>query len=49
LDNPTAALPAGIWARGGSDGSIDQVSTGNSISPAHSLSLPDNNESGYGE
>ena len=49
LDNPTAALPAGIWSRGGSDGSIDQVSTGNSVSPTHSLSLLDNNESGYGE
>ena len=49
LDNPTAALPAGIWSRGGGDGSIDQVSTGNSVSPTHSLSLLDNNESGYGE
>jgi hypothetical protein len=49
LDNPTAALPAGIWARGGGDGSIDQVSMGNAVSPAHSLSLLDNNESGYGE
>jgi len=49
LDNPTAALPAGIWNRGGSDGSIDQVSTNNSVSPTHSLSLVDNNASGYGE
>ena len=49
LDNPTAALPAGIWSRGGSDGTIDQVSTGNSVSPSHSLSLVDNNVSGYGE
>jgi len=49
LDNPTGAAPAGIWQRGGSDGSIDQVSTGNSVSPTHSLSLLDNNESGYGE
>ena len=49
LDNPTAGLPAGIWNRGGGDGSIDQVSTGNSVSPTHSLSLLDNNESGYGE
>src|SRR5205814_1517031 len=49
LDNPTAALPAGIWNRGGSDGSIDQVSTGNSVSPTHSLALVDNNDSGYGE
>jgi hypothetical protein len=49
LDNPTAALPAGIWNRGGSDGSIDQVSTANSVSPTHSLSLVDNNDTGYGE
>lgn len=49
LNNPTAALPAGIWSRGGSDASIDQVSTGNSVSPTHSLSLLDNNENGYGE
>ncbi len=49
LENPTAALPAGIWSRGGSDGAINQVSTGNSVSPTHSLSLLDNNESGYGE
>ena len=49
LDNPTAGAPSGIWHRGGSDGSIDQVSTENSVSPTHSLSLLDNNESGYGE
>ena len=49
LDNPTGALPAGIWSRGGSDGSIDQVSTNNSVSPIHSLALVDNNENGYGE
>jgi len=49
LDNPTAALPAGIWSRGGSDGSMDQVSTGNSVSPTHSLSLLDNDETKYGE
>jgi hypothetical protein len=49
LDNPTAASPAGIWNRGGSDGSIDQVTTMNSVSPTHSLSLLDNNEAGYGE
>jgi hypothetical protein len=49
LDNPTGALPAGIWARGGSDGSIDQVSARNSVSPTHSLALLDNNEGGYGE
>ncbi len=49
LDNPTGALPAGIWARGGSDGSIDQVSMANSVSPSHSLALVDNHENGYGE
>jgi hypothetical protein len=49
LDNPTAATPAGIWHRGGSDGSIDQVTADNSVSPTHSLSLVDNNASGYGE
>ncbi len=49
LDNPTGALPAGIWARGGGDASIDQVSTANSVSHTHSLALVDNNESGYGE
>lgn len=49
LDNPTGALPAGIWSRGGSDGSIDQVSTASSVSPSHSLSLLDDNESKYGE
>jgi hypothetical protein len=49
LDNPTAALPGGIWSRGGSDGSIDQVSTANSVSPTHSLSLVDSNDTGYGE
>ena len=49
LDNPTAGSPAGRWQRGGSDGSIDQVTTSNSVSPTHSLSLLDNNESGYGE
>ena len=49
LDNPTAGTPAGIWHRGGSDGSIDQVTTDNSVSATHSLSLLDNNDSGYGE
>jgi hypothetical protein len=49
MDNPTAAAPAGIWHRGGSDGSIDQVTTANSVSPTHSLALVDNNDSGYGE
>lgn len=49
LDNPTAATPAGIWHRGGSDGSIDQVTSENSVSPSHALSLVDTNASGYGE
>jgi hypothetical protein len=49
MDNPTAAAPAGIWHRGGSDGSIDRVTTANSVSPTHSLALVDNNDSGYGE
>ena len=49
MDNPTAATPAGIWHRGGSDRSIDQVTTANSVSPTHSLSLLDNNATGYGE
>jgi len=49
LDNPTLSAPAGGWSRGGSDGSIDQVTTNSSVSPTHSLSLLDNNESGYGE
>jgi len=49
LDNPTAGTPAGIWRRGGSDGTIDQVTTANSVSPSHALSLLDTNESGYGE
>jgi len=49
LDNPTGAAPAGIWQRGGSDGSIDQVTTNNSVSPTHALALLDSNENGYGE
>jgi hypothetical protein len=49
MDNPTAAAPAGIWQRGGSDSSIDQVTTANSVSPTHSLALVDNNPNGYGE
>ena len=49
LDNPTLALPAGGWQRGGNDSAIDQVITNNSVSPSHSLALSDNNESGYGE
>ena len=49
LDNPALAAPAGGWSRGGSDGSVDQVTTDGSVSPTHSLSLRDNNDSGYGE
>ena len=49
LDNPALSAPAGGWSRGGNDGSIDQVTTNNYVSPGHSLSLLDNNESGYGE
>jgi len=47
LDDPSTASPAG-WSRGGSDSSIDQVTTANSVSPTHSLSLVDTNF-GYGE
>ena len=49
LENPTGGTPAGIWARGGGDGSIDQISTANSVSSSHSLAVVDNNENGYGE
>lgn len=49
LDNPKGALPAGIWTRGGSDASIDQVSAENSVSATHALALIDNNTDGYGE
>jgi hypothetical protein len=49
LDNPALAAPAGGWSRGGSDGAVDQVTTANSVSPTHSLSLLDNDDSGYGE
>jgi hypothetical protein len=49
LDNPALAAPAGGWSRGGSDGSVDQVSTDHSVSPTHALSLLDNNAGGYGE
>jgi hypothetical protein len=47
LDDPAAASPAG-WTRGGNDATIDQVSTSNSVSPTHSLSLVDNSDN-YGE
>jgi len=49
LDNPALAAPAGGWSRGGSDGSVDQVTTDHAVSPTHALTLLDNNESGYGE
>ena len=51
LDDPEAASPAG-WTRGGSDSTIDQVTTNNSVSPTHSLSLVDNSGglgAAYGE
>ena len=47
LDDPSAASPAG-WTRGGNDTTIDRVTTNNSVSPTHSLSLVDNSLS-YGE
>ncbi len=47
LDDPAAASPAG-WTRGGNDTTIDQVTTSNSVSPTHSLSLVDNSDT-YGE
>ncbi|HWX22038.1 MAG TPA: hypothetical protein VN578_19225 [Candidatus Binatia bacterium] len=48
LDDPANASPAG-WTRGGSDTTIDQVTTSNSVSPTHSLSLVDNSTGTYGE
>ncbi len=47
LDDPAGASPAG-WTRGGNDTTIDQVTTSNSVSPTHALSLVDNSFS-YGE
>ena len=47
LDNPSAASPVG-WTRGGNDATMDQMTTNNSVSPTHSLSLVDNSGS-YGE
>ena len=49
LDNPTLALPAGGWQRGGNDAAIDQVTTNNAVSPTHALALVDNSEANYGE
>ncbi len=47
LDDPAAASESG-WTRGGNDATMDQVTTSNSVSPTHSLSLVDNSLS-YGE
>ncbi|MBI3852392.1 MAG: hypothetical protein HY298_19220 [Verrucomicrobia bacterium] len=47
LDQPTGT-PAN-WNRGGSDGSIDQVTTNKSVSPTHALAVVDTNATGYGE
>jgi PEP-CTERM motif len=51
--NPTfEALTAGVpdnWNLGGSDVTIDQVTTLNSVSPTHSLAVIDNSTTGYGE
>lgn len=48
LDNPATAAPAGNWIRGGNDSTVNEVTTNNSVSPTHSLSLQDNGF-GYGE
>jgi PEP-CTERM motif len=51
--NPTfESLTAGVpdnWNLGGSDVTIDQVSTANWVSPTHSLAVIDNSTTGYGE
>jgi hypothetical protein len=49
MNNPTLAIPAGGWLRGGSSSTIDQVTTNNSTSPIHSLELLDNDPLNYGE
>ena len=46
LDLPTGTPES--WNRGGSDGTIDQVSTANSVSATHSLAVIDNGP-GFGE
>jgi hypothetical protein len=46
LNSPTGTPDN--WNRGGSDGSIDQVSTANSVSATHSLGIIDNS-TGFGE
>ncbi len=48
LDDPANASLAG-WTRGGSDATSDQVTTSNSTSPTHSISLVDNSTGTYGE
>ncbi len=48
MDNPAVALPSGGWQRGG-DATIDLVTTNNSTSPRHALTLLDNSTSNYGE
>lgn len=48
LDEPKSASPQG-WNRGGSNGTIDQVTTENFVSPSHSLAVIDEDENGYGE
>jgi hypothetical protein len=44
----TDGTPAN-WNRGGSDGSIDQVTTNNSTSSTHALAVVDSSATGYGE
>jgi PEP-CTERM motif len=48
FESLTAGVPNN-WNLGGSDGTIDQVSTANSVSPTHSLAVIDNSTTGYGE
>ena len=49
LDNPTLGVPAGGWQRGGSSSSINQLTTSNSVTHTHSLTLLDNDPANYGE
>ena len=48
FESLTAGVPDN-WNLGGSDGTIDQVTTLNSVSPTHSLAVIDNSTTGYGE
>ena len=48
LDDPANAVVAN-WTRGGSDPSVCNLSSENSISPSHALALLDENPDGYGE